>query len=103
MTSVEKGVMDPLGYRAHANPESSDSKPSDCLKQETDKQLNVCRNEQENVQKQYNDLFDKHNQLIDKYNVIHSDYNALRTDYSTLHQQYELNITRINYQSCINI
>jgi len=37
MTSVEKGVMDPLGYRAHANPESSDSKPSDCLKQETDK------------------------------------------------------------------
>lgn len=37
MTSVEKGVMDPLGYRAHANPESSDSKPNDCLKQENDK------------------------------------------------------------------
>ena len=37
MTSVEKGVMDPLGYRAHANPESSDSKPNDCLKQEKDK------------------------------------------------------------------
>ena len=41
MTSVEKGVMDPLGYRAHANPESSDSKPSDCLKQETDKKESI--------------------------------------------------------------
>lgn len=37
MTSVEKGIMDPLGYRAHANPESTDSKPSECLKQENDK------------------------------------------------------------------
>jgi hypothetical protein len=34
MTSVEKGVMDPLGYRSHANPESTNSKPSDCLSHE---------------------------------------------------------------------
>ena len=42
MNSVEKGIMEPLGYRAHANPESTDSKPRDCLKQDSDnKEFNL--------------------------------------------------------------
>ena len=42
MNSVEKGIMEPLGYRAHANPESTDSKPSECLKQDSDnKEFNL--------------------------------------------------------------